>query len=119
MIIKKFQGKTEAEATENAKKELGNGVVVMNVKELKRKGVFAFLKPKMIEVTVALEEEPDRTTVARREAAKTVTKEAVVQKTQEDKNDKVLEEKLESLQTLLEKQLQRGDSEKEADEDNR
>ncbi|MBP3421043.1 MAG: flagellar biosynthesis protein FlhF [Lachnospiraceae bacterium] len=117
MIIKKFQGKTEAEATENAKKELGNGVVVMNVKELKRKGVFSFLKPKMIEVTVALEEEPDRTTVARREAAKTVTKEAVVQKPQEDKSDKVLEEKLESLQTLLEKQLQRGDSEKEADED--
>ena len=36
MIIKKFQGKTEAEATENAKKELGPGVVVMNVKNLKK-----------------------------------------------------------------------------------
>ncbi len=30
MIIKKFQGKTEAEAVDTAKKELGNNVVVMN-----------------------------------------------------------------------------------------
>ncbi len=40
MIIKKFQGKTEAEATELAKKELGDGVVVMNVKNVKPKGFF-------------------------------------------------------------------------------
>ena len=32
MIIKKFQGKTEADATEQAKKELGSNVVIMNVK---------------------------------------------------------------------------------------
>ena len=30
MIIKKFQGKTEAEAVESAKKELGDGIVIMN-----------------------------------------------------------------------------------------
>ena len=60
MIIKKFQGKTENDAIEAAKKELGNGVVVMNVKEVKKKGFFSFLKSKSIEVTVALEEEPDR-----------------------------------------------------------
>ena len=35
MIIKKFTGKTEAEATEAAKKELGNGLVIMNVREVK------------------------------------------------------------------------------------
>ena len=38
MIIKKFTGKTEAEATEAAKKELGNGLVIMNVREVKKKG---------------------------------------------------------------------------------
>ena len=38
MIIKKFQGKTEADATEQAKKELGVNVVIMNVKTIKRKG---------------------------------------------------------------------------------
>ena len=58
MIIKKFQGKTEAEAVESAKKELGDGIVIMNVRNVKKKGMFSFLKPQMIEVTVALEEEP-------------------------------------------------------------
>lgn len=37
MIIKKFTGKTEAEATEAAKKELGSTLVIMNVREVKRK----------------------------------------------------------------------------------
>ena len=44
MIIKKFQGKTEADATEQAKKELGPNVVIMNVKNVKRKGLFPFLR---------------------------------------------------------------------------
>ena len=57
MIIKKYTGKTEAEATEAAKKELGSGLVIMNVREVKKKGFFAFLSPKQIEITAALEEE--------------------------------------------------------------
>ena len=36
MIIKRFQAKTEQEAVENAKKELGPGVVIMNVKNVKK-----------------------------------------------------------------------------------
>ena len=39
MIIKKFQGKSENEAVETAKKELGNNVVIMNVRSVKRKGL--------------------------------------------------------------------------------
>ena len=35
MTIKKFQGKTQEEATEKARQELGAGAVVMNVKEIK------------------------------------------------------------------------------------
>lgn len=68
MIIKKFQGKTEEEAVESAKKELGNGIVIMNVRNVKRGGLFGFLRAQLKEVTVALEEEaiaqgavPDRT----------------------------------------------------------
>ena len=57
MIIKKFQGKTEAEAVESAKKELGNNIVIMNVRNVKKKGLFSFLMPQITEVTVALEEE--------------------------------------------------------------
>lgn len=60
MIIKRFQAKTENEAVETAKKELGPGVVIMNVKNIKKKGLFGFLKGNMVEVTVALEEERER-----------------------------------------------------------
>ena len=67
MIIKKFLGKTEEEAVEAAKKELGSGVVIMNVKIVKRKGVMALFQPKMTEVTVALEEENDAKRPPRRE----------------------------------------------------
>lgn len=58
MIIKKFQGKTKEEALEAAYKELGNNVVEMNTRNVKRKGIFSFLMPQLIEVTVALEDEP-------------------------------------------------------------
>lgn len=60
MIIKKFQGKTESEAIEAARKELGANVVVMNVRNVKRKGIFSIFKSQMIEVTVALEDDTDR-----------------------------------------------------------
>ena len=63
MIIKKYTGKTEAEATEAAKKELGSGLVIMNVREVKKKGFFAFLSPKQIEITAALEEEKPETAI--------------------------------------------------------
>ncbi len=62
MIIKKFIGKTEFEATEAAKAELGESMVIMNVKFVKAKGPFSFLKKKQVELTAALEddEEPIR-----------------------------------------------------------
>ena len=60
MIIKKFQGKTEEDATALAKKELGNSVVIMNVRSVKKKGFLAWFKKPLIEVTVALEDEPER-----------------------------------------------------------
>ena len=71
MIIKKIQAKTETEAVEAAKKELGPGVVVMNVKQVKKKGLFAFLKPAMVEVTVALEEDTERVAVTEKSPSMT------------------------------------------------
>ncbi len=60
MIIKKFQGKTKEEALNSAYAELGPNLVEMNVRSVKKKGLFSFLAPQMIEVTVALEEESIR-----------------------------------------------------------
>ncbi len=62
MIIRKFTGKTEEEVTEAAKKELGEGFVIMNLKYVKPKGPFSFLRKKQVELTAAKEddEEPIR-----------------------------------------------------------
>lgn len=123
MIIKKFQGKTEQDAVEAAKKELGNGVVVMNVKELNKKGLFALFKRKMVEVTVALEEEPDRVLPPKKEAAVKAPDPKIYEalesiiREKDEGTDKAIEEKLESLQSLLEKQLQMTGTEKEAEEE--
>ena len=139
MIIKKFVAKTEKEAIENARAELGEGVVVMNVKPVKSKGLFAFLKSPMVEVTVALEEESEKLTAAvsaissviassqskEEEALKSASDtNAPVAETAEKRensgvisekreNNSAIEEKLDSLQSLLEQQLQKPEEEKE------
>lgn len=56
MTINKFQGKTKEEAIEKAKAEFGNNVVIMNVKEVKPKGIFKAFKSSTYEVTAAMEE---------------------------------------------------------------
>lgn len=56
MTINKYQGKTKEEAIEKAKKELGEGAVVLNVKEIKPKGMFKMFKGSVYEVTAAMEE---------------------------------------------------------------
>ena len=124
MIIKKFTAKTEKEAIDNAKKELGDGVVVMNVKDVKAKGFFAFLKSPMIEVTVALEEESEKYTAAvsainnviassqtKEEQQPVQTSPDVTEKPVRKENS-AIEEKLDSLQYLLEQQLQKPDESK-------
>lgn len=140
MIIKKFTGKTEAEAVESAKKELGANVVVMNVRNVKRKGLFDFLKPQKVEVTVALEEEAnnqEKDVSAEVKAAVSAINEVVsnmnnapVQQTEAPrsvtpinveevsgkKENNVIEEKLDSLHSLLEQQLQKPEEEKKEEE---
>ena len=136
MIIKKFTAKTEKEAIENARAELGEGVVVMNVKPVKNKGLFAFLKSPMMEVTVALEEESEKLTAAvsainsviassqnkEEEDAKSAPVIETSERRERDnsniikerrENNSAIEEKLDSLQSLLEQQLQKPEEEKE------
>ncbi len=115
MIIKKFQGKTEREAVEVARKELGEGVVVMNVKEVKKKGIFSFLKSPMMEVTVALEEETEKPVTAfppQKETSAPIIPDSIWEKeealrstAQKEDSGKAIEQKLESLQSLLEQRI--------------
>ena len=73
MIIKKFQAKTENEAVEAAKKELGSNVVVMNVRNTKKKGLLSFLKPQLVEITVAVEEDTERKEPVKTADARSIT----------------------------------------------
>lgn len=56
MTINKYQGSTKEEAIEKAKQELGENAVIMNVKEIKPKGMFKAFKNSIFEVTAAMEE---------------------------------------------------------------
>lgn len=56
MMVKKFQAPTESEAILKAKEELGSSAIVLNVKTLKQRGIFKVLKKDIVEITAALEE---------------------------------------------------------------
>lgn len=128
MIIKKFLGKTEEEAVETAKKELGNGVVIMNVKTVKRKGLMALFRPKMTEVTVALEEEKDSQRFQRRDGNARAARGAVLQggrpisgaasalqakdSSLETEDRDSIEKKLDNLQNLLVSRFQQSEVER-------
>lgn len=71
MIIKKFTGKTEEEAVAAARQELGEGIVTMNVKSVKKKGLAGLFGAKQIEVTVAKEDDGESAKPAQRSAGLT------------------------------------------------
>ena len=128
MTINKFQGKTKEEAIQKAKDEFGENAVILNVKEVKPKGMFKTFKSSTYEVTAALEEREETSSQAKvLEAAKkaheninvaadeaiaipkpvrTPSFESMVQehenKTRDDKN---IEERLDNLSNILEKKL--------------
>ncbi len=120
MVIKKFVGKSEEEAVQAAKKELGNNIVIMNVKDVKRKGLFAAFCAKLVEVTVALEEERNTIAKVHRETVTVDPNEPVspisnksMQQASRDMNAESIEKKLDSLQKLLEEQLKSSQAKQE------
>ncbi len=142
MVIKRYQAKTEAEATENAKKELGQNVVIMNVRTVKKKGFFSFLRSPMVEVTAALEEEAEHTVerpkttpsgglnfnTAVGDAIQAVNEklqesENMVNKEHKEENNQAIEKRLDNLRSLIEENLIKQDvpkntEDKEEAEDN-
>lgn len=105
MIIKKFTAKTEEEATLQAKKELGDGIVIMNVRAVKAKGLFAAFRKKQIEVTVALEEETEKFSAVTRELKPIIDLTAKDDTKTLGSEAKEINERLDSLQALLESQM--------------
>ncbi len=134
MIIKKFQAKTEDEAVMQARKELGENVVVMNVRMIKPKGLFKWFRSPIVEVMVAKEEETEAVR-AKEQTEKMQTEnlkdviasidklrqlnedggESLTKKTP-PAEEAVLEERLESIQNLLEEKLKKREDEKDVQE---
>ena len=131
MIIKKFQAKTEREAIETAKKELGENIVIMNVKQIKKKGFMGLFGSLMMEVTVAQETEQERKqqvkAPVKKETPAPIVPSSLWEKKEEpltvkkewegmDDTGKAIVEKLDGLQLLLQQQLNKTEM-KETEEE--
>lgn len=124
MIIKKYTAKTEKEAIEAAKKELGENLVIMNVKNTKKKGLLGLFGVMVAEVTVALEEEHEKMSSmfpAKKETTGPIVPDSVwekkplqdkeFEKSVDDETGKAIVEKLDGLQSLLQQQLKMTEKE--------
>ncbi len=131
MNIKTFKGKTEEEAMELAKKELGEHAVKMASRKVEPKGFFAKLFSQPVwEVTAAVDE-PDvyERTIPRKSAAETQDPRYMPTQTkpreqqdllfEENKTDhgaNVIEQKLDNLKKLFEEQIRDQNQGKTAEE---
>ncbi|WP_313132384.1 flagellar biosynthesis protein FlhF [Anaerocolumna sp.] len=118
MIIKKFQANTETEAIMLAKEELGKDAIVMNIKTITPKGIYKLFRNPTVEITAAMDDS-NQSSIENKESApeKTSPKfSAYVKDSLSDivpEDDKIsttveasaIEKKLNSLQELLEKQM--------------
>ncbi len=117
MIIKKFQANTETEAIMLAKEDLGKDAVVMNIRTIKPKGIFSIFRKTLVEVTAAVDEvsEREKRQPQKPESRTTTQINAKIdeklhperkQESDEAKEAKELEEKLNNLAMLLEQQIE-------------
>lgn len=108
MIIKKFQAETEAEAIIKAKDEMGSGAVVLNIKTIKHRGISRLFKKNYVEVTAAIEETQHVTAPIPQLPKINVAVDNAYKRTGSyamEPSANVIEEKLNSLQTMLENRM--------------
>lgn len=114
MIIKKFQGATEAEAILKAKEEMGSGAVVLNIKTIKHKGISRLFKKDMVEITAALEEKQNTTQIPSNRINEVVSDDTALSPDFQRNMDNqrggtttaAIEEKLNNIQAMFESQIQ-------------
>ena len=110
MLIKKFQANTNAEAIMLAMEELGKDAIIMSVKNINPRGIYKLFKKPTVEVTAAIDDTvvPEERKQKEREKKTSVFSDVIEEEKQEFKseNTQKLEQKLENLQNILEKQIQ-------------
>lgn len=138
MVIKKFEAGTETEAILLAKEELGKEAIVMNIKTIKPRGFQKLFKKASVEVTAAIDEETNYNSgekmlsklqelkenevqqipkTSKEEFLKN-NKDIIIEEEPEETTKEVeilgIEDRLNNLQELLEKQIKtKGNEEKE------
>lgn len=110
MIIKKYLAKTETQAIEMAKEDLGSNAVVMNIKKISPKGLAKLFMKGKVEVTAAIDENVEYRSAEKNVAKETVETPRFIPDIVADDNAEAgktdsIEEKLNSLQKMLEKQM--------------
>lgn len=129
MVIKKFQAETENEAIMQAKEELGKDAIVMNIKVVKPKGLQKFFRKSSVEVTAAVDEEnrvnEGEGMLSKMQELQKTLEEAKKREQQEQEKEKQIikepkkadveskgiEDKLNNLQLMLERQMQTEEKE--------
>lgn len=134
MIIKKFQAGTETDAIMLAREELGKDAIVMNIKTVRPRGVYRLFKKGMVEITAAVDDnvsysnsdrifeeiqklkqsEPPREVKKEPGWSKDILPEEPIMEPKP--RESAIEQKLNDLQQLLEKQMQQASSEEKKEE---
>ena len=107
MLIKKFQGASEQEALQLAKQELGKDVIITHIKSIKPRGIYRLFKKPMVEITAAVDEDNVYEKKNFQQIAEEIKKNAYdYHFHQKEEYSTAIEQKLDSLQSMLEKQIQ-------------
>lgn len=106
MLIKKFQAASEQEALQLAKQELGKDVIITHIKSIKPKGIYRLFKKPLVEITAAVDEERIYEKKNYQQIAEELKKNPYeFRVSKEEEKSSAIEQKLDSLQNMLEKQL--------------
>ena len=129
MIIKKYLAKTEVEAIEMAKEDLGNNAIVMNIKKVRPRGLAKIFVKAKVEVTAALDENKNYSEpVQKSEPAKksdkpgqnfdAVTPEEPVIPPMpgQELKEQSIQDKLSKLESLLEQQIKNEKTEEKIED---
>jgi len=128
VIIKKYQANTETEAIILAKEELGKDAIVMNIKTISPRGIYRLFKKPVVEVTAAVDDNPSYKNDRPKSAFtsfRTMNHPDIIYDDPKDddleteetstgaRGTSPIEEKLNNLQILLEKQISAKDTGKQ------
>ena len=101
MIIKKYLAKTETQAIEMAKEDLGSNAVVMNIKKISPKGLAKLFMKGKVEVTAAI----DKNVEYQSSLSGSANKQNSAKLVNEKKAEESIEDKLNHLKKMLEQQM--------------